>query len=92
LIGGTIMPTTTTTNSSTNSSSDALSSFCAINAQFVKRTRVFKTDCTWKDHHHHDQDNDAAEGGGTQEDATAAAAAVPAVDTLPAPLFPEPMP
>jgi hypothetical protein len=82
----------TTTNSSTNSSSDALSSFCAINAQFVKRTRVFKTDCTWKDHHHpHDDQEAAAEGGGTQDDA-AAAAAVPAVDTPPAPLFPEPMP
>jgi hypothetical protein len=84
----------TTTNSSTNSSSDALSSFCAINAQFVKRTRVFKTDCRWKDHHHPHHDQDGAEGGGAQDDAAAAgvAAAVPAVDTPPAPLFPEPMP
>jgi len=25
---------------------------CAINAQFARRTRAFKTECKWKDHDH----------------------------------------
>ena len=57
---------------------------CAINALFVKRTRVFKTDCTWKDAPPPPPDDGNGNGG---KDADFAAS----VEQT-APLFLEPMP